>query len=450
MKTKFNKILSVVLTLLVVTGCLTFLSVCKKTDDGSKKEPVDYVSQLTFDLNSTTKKQKVTVKTYIDGDTTHFNVPETVSETRVLKARYLAINTPESTGKIEEYGKAASNFTKDKLKNAKEIYVESDDDKWNLDSTGARHLVWVWYNTAENETFRNLNLEILQNGLAIASNTEASRYGSTCIKALNQAKELKYNVFSEKPDPDFYYGKAQVCTLKAIRLNIESYEGVKVAFEGIVTRQSDNTIYVEDYDEETNCWFGMQCYAGYGGLGEALDFLSVGNRVLVVGTVQYWAAGDTYQVSGLEYNPRPKPGSETDNIKLISEGHAPSYHEPTPEEYISKVSLVVDDELKTFDYAYLNLYSSISFTDLVVKKTYTTTSESSSSQGAITLYCEKNGVEIVLRTEVLYNNGKLVTADEFKGKTLDVKGILGYYKPENSSEGNYQVMILSYKDIVIK
>lgn len=447
MKNKTSKILSIVLVLSLVATCLAFLAVCKKPDDGGNKQAIDYVSQLSFDLDSNTKKQKVTVKTYIDGDTTHFNVPETVSSTLVLKARYLAINTPESTGKIEEYGKAASNFTREKLTNAKEIYVESDDDKWNLDSTGARHLVWVWYNTQDNETFRNLNLEILQNGLAIASNTEASRYGEICIKALNQAKELKYNVFSGQPDPDFFYGKAIRCTIKDLRLDIEKYEGCKVAFEGNVTRQSGETLYLEDYDEETGCYFGMQAYLGF--MSSGLEILSVGNRVLIVGSVQYWEAGGTYQVSGLQYESRPKPGTETEYIKLIEEGVAPAYHTPTAEDYTSKTfDIEVNDEVKTFDYAYLNLYSSISFTDLKVKKTYTTTSDTSSSKGAITLYCEKDGKEIILRTDVLYNNGKLVTADEFKDKTLDIRGIVGYYKAENATEGQYQIMILTYNDIL--
>ena len=92
MKNKTLKILSIVLVLSLVATCLAFLAVCKKPDDGGNKQAIDYVSQLSFDLDSTTKKQKVTVKTYIDGDTTHFNVPETVSSTLVLKARYIAIN----------------------------------------------------------------------------------------------------------------------------------------------------------------------------------------------------------------------------------------------------------------------------------------------------------------------------------------------------------------------
>ena len=61
---------------------------------------VDYATSVKLDMNSDTLKQEVTVKTFIDGDTTHFHVPTSLMDTGVIKVRYLAINTPESTGKI--------------------------------------------------------------------------------------------------------------------------------------------------------------------------------------------------------------------------------------------------------------------------------------------------------------------------------------------------------------
>ncbi len=78
------------------------------TQDSSEVPPetapvdfVDYVGGLKLDFDSETKKQEVTVKLYVDGDTTHFYVPEDIVETGVLKARYIGCNTPESTGSIE-------------------------------------------------------------------------------------------------------------------------------------------------------------------------------------------------------------------------------------------------------------------------------------------------------------------------------------------------------------
>ena len=147
------------------------------TPGGDVEPPasIDYASSVKLDMESSTLKQTVTVKTFVDGDTTHFYVPNSLVDGGVLKARYLAVNTPESTGKIEEWGKAASKFTKSKLSTAESIIIESDDDKLNADSTGGRYLVWVWYRTSATEEYRNLNIEILQNGLAIASNSANNR-----------------------------------------------------------------------------------------------------------------------------------------------------------------------------------------------------------------------------------------------------------------------------------
>ena len=119
----------------------------------------------------------------------------------VFKARYLAINTPESTGQIEEWGKAASAFTRQKLSEATSIVIESEDGKWNADSTGGRYLVWVWYKTDKDTEYRNLNLEILQNGLAIASNSSQNKYGMWCMNAIKQAKAHKLYVYSKEKDP---------------------------------------------------------------------------------------------------------------------------------------------------------------------------------------------------------------------------------------------------------
>ena len=112
-----------------------------ETTENPVIEAVDYASQLKLNMGSITAKQEVTVQNFVDGDTVHFNVPTNVMEGGVLKARFLAVNTPESTGKIEEYGKAASNFTKETLKKATSIILESDTNTWNADSTGGRYLV---------------------------------------------------------------------------------------------------------------------------------------------------------------------------------------------------------------------------------------------------------------------------------------------------------------------
>ena len=437
MKAKY-RILSVLLLMAVLA--VSFISCGKNTEES---EITDYASSVALDTASSTKKTEVTVKAYVDGDTTHFNVPDSVIDGGVLKARYLAVNTPESTGKIEEWGKTASSFTKEKLKNAVSIMVESDDGNWNVDSTGGRYLVWVWYKTEEGGAYRNLNIELLQNGLAIASNSANNRYGDTCMAAIEQAKTSKLHIYSGQKDPNFPYGSASELTLKELRCNVTEYDGTKVAFEGVITKNNNNSIYVEEYDAETDMYYGMTVYYGYSLNGTGLQILSVGNRVRIVGTVQYYETGDSYQVSGLEYSPmRP---NDPNNIQKISEGHAPSYRTLDPETFANgNLIVTVGDENKEFKFAELALYTSVEMKGLKVKSVYTTNNEESSSNGAMTLTCAVNGVEISIRTIVLRDSeGKLITADMLEDKIIDVKGLVDRF------DGTYQIKVFSINDVTI-
>ena len=405
---------------------------------------VDYVGELKLDMNSSTLKAEVTVKSHIDGDTTHFYVDKVVSENGVLKARYLAINTPESTGKIEEWGKAASKFTKEKLMSATSIIIESDDSNWNLDSTGDRHLVWVWYKTSEDSDYRNLNLEILQNGLAIASNARDNRYGEICVKAIDQAKKLKLYVHSYEKDPDFPYGEATVITLKELRCNIKEYEGQKVAFEGVITKVYGEGAYFQSYDEETGLYYGIMVYYGFNLSGEGLEYMSVGNYLRVVGSVQYYETGGTYQISGIQHMPF-KPDNP-DNLKLLGANQEVVYTEISAEEFKNqKVNVeILEGEIKQFATAELIMNTAVSMKNLKVKHVSTTDKEDSSSKGAMTLTCEVDGITVSIRTVVLHDDDKnLITAEMFEGKTIDVSGIVDYFM------GGYQVKVFSIKDIII-
>ena len=404
---------------------------------------VDYAAQLKLNMNTSTLKQEVTVKGFVDGDTVHFHVPTSVMADGVLKARFLAINTPESTGKIEEYGKAASRFTREKLEQAVSIILESDSDVWDVDSTGGRYLVWVWYKTADMDDYRNLNIEILQNGLAIASNSGGNIYGDIAMAAIAQAKAQKLNVHSGQRDPDFFYGEAVELDLKELRTNVSNYNGMKVAFNGIVTINSKNSVYVEAYDAETGLYYGMSVYYGYGLNGEGMQILNVGNEVRIVGTVQYYEAGGTWQVSGLTY--RAMKPDDPNNIQKLSDGHKAAYVLTDPARFVSgTVDVVVDETVVTRPYAEMVMSTSIRMENLVVKSVYTTMDEESSSYGAMTLTCELNGVTVEIRTVVLLDaNGNLITEDAYLGKTIDVNGIVDYY------DGGYQIKVFSSNSITV-
>ena len=455
----YKKFLSLFLALILVAGVFAG---CQEGGEASSQPSatttaptqkqelkfVDYVAETKLNLNSETLKQEVTVKSYIDGDTTHFNVPTSISADGVLKARYLCVNTPESTGKIEEWGKKASNFTKEKLMSATSIIVESNDDHWNADSTGGRHLVWVWYRTSDSEDYRCLNLELIQNGLSITGGTVAERYGSACSAAFQQAKAMKLNVHSNEKDPDFYYGDAYEVTLKGLRTNIALYDNRKVAFEGVVTYNNANTVYVEDYDEETDMYYGISVYYGFE-TGTLLTNLKVGNLVRVVGTVTYYETGGTWQVSGLSF--RDFKPEDPGNTVMISEGHAAANRLTDPTVFNTgklEVETLVDLEgeetqTTTFDYAALAMNTSVSMKDLYVKSIYTT-QNGGDNDGAMTLTCEVGGQTITVRTIVLRDeNGEMLTESDFLHKTIDVTGIVDYFS------GDYQIKVFTTDAIIV-
>ena len=431
----------------------------EQTTAAPAPEFVDFASQLKFNKNSGRLNVEVTVHAYIDGDTTHFNVPSGIVPGDILKARYLGINTPESTGIIEPWGKKASNYTKETLSKATSIIIESDNDKWNADSTGGRYLVWVWYKTAEMTEYRNLNLEILQQGLAFGSNAADNAYSEYTMGALNQAKQLKLFVFSKNKDPEFYYGGAQNVTLKELKLNYEPYKDQLVRFEAVVVKRSGATVYLEEYDAETDMYYGMQVFCGYNTPGNVMQALSIGNRVMMVGTLQYYELGGTWQISNIKYSVDmmdPNGALSKDGIHKIEEGYSPSYRETDAADIVNgKLTLDVitqdadGNEISTpteFKYGELAHYSTVTVKDLTVESVYTTTAETSDDKGAMSITCKAaDGTTIVVRTEVLIDaEGNLVTQDIFPaGTKISVRGIVDSY------DGQYQVRVFAIGDITI-
>ena len=439
MKTSL-RLVSLILLICVVVGSIGSCDLFASKDPEKKDEHVhvDYVANTKLDMNSSTKKLEVDLKWHIDGDTTHFFVPTTVDTTGVMKARYLAVNTPESTGKIEEWGKKASAFTEEKITTAHSIIVESDDENWNYDGNG-RFLVWVWYQPEEGAEYRNLNLELLQNGLALGSKSASTRYGDAAVAAIDQAKTEKLYIFSGENDPTFPYGAAQSVTIKELRTNITEYMGAKVAFEGVITFNSDYTAYIEEYDPETDMYFGMQLFYGYE--AALIEPLSQGNRVRVVGTVGEFHG--TYQVSSLTYNPmRP---DDPANTTVISEGGEVAFRECTPAEFYSNVTIEdAEGNKETVAFTKLAVSTSISMKNLVVKSVYVT-----ATNGEMTLTCELDGKTIDVRTA--FSESKLPASAEayFRGQTISVRGVIDYFDLNDTGNGKYQIRVYLLSDIEI-
>ena len=432
-----------------IAALLMLVSAFVACQPEEQREHIDYVAQTKLDMASESLKIEATVKSYIDGDTTHFYVsPSAEFPDGVIKARYLAIDTPESTGRLEEWGKAAAAHTKEKLKNAYAIMLESDTAEWNKDNNG-RHLLWIWYKTEEAGEWRNLNIEILQSGFAVASNSGQNRYGTTCLAALAQASAEKLYVHSGEKDPSYPYGAATPVTLKELRTNREDYEGVKVAVEGVIAQDTNGTLYIEQFDEEDGKYYGVQVFYGYNMATSAKRFLKTGNLVYLVGTFQYAEVVNAYQIAGLEYD-QMKPGDPAFTHLIEKEQTIPYTEITNLSDFMTgKTDVTVGEETVSIANNELALHTSVSLTNLKVVDTYTTTKETSDDKGAISLTCEKDGVTITIRTIVLRENGVIVTADRFEGKTIDVKGIVDAYTPEGSTEAQIQIRVFSVDAITI-
>ena len=408
-----------------------------------EKKFVDYATNLKFDENSGRKWTDATVKQTIDGDTTHFYVPNTVTPDGVLKARYLGIDTPESTGKVEPWGKTASKFTKSKLTEAGTlIRIESNDGLWNVDSTGERHLVYVWYKSPTMTDYKCLNIELMQEGYSKGKGGGSTVYGEYFQKAQSQAMDFQLHVFSEEKDPDFYYGDYVETTIRGLKESPQDYEGTLVRFNGLITKINANTAYVVDYDAENELYYGMQVFYGYD--SSVGSNMQVGNLVSFCGTYQYYEAGQVYHVSGLTYMAM-KP-NYSKNLRVLETGvtvtpveiTATQLSDTTPKEIYGGISYVD---------CILNSY--VKMTNLRVTDVYTT--QKGDSTGAMTLTCATSDNKVVsVRTTVLKDaQGNLITEDDVLNKTIDAVGIVGKYVSDYSGV-SYQLNVYSLNDLTIK
>lgn len=454
---KRSKLLSCLFASLLT---ITLFTGCNKKEP-TPEGPIDYASQLKLDRNSGSAQQEVTVKNYVDGDTTHFhftipsgkeNTPEMAGiENGVLKARYLGIDTPESTGKVQPWGKAAANFTKEALLSATSIIIESEsiNNTWELDSTGGRYLVWVWYknDNAEDEKYhdyRLLNLEIMQEGLAYSKNNLEYRYYNAMNDAMNYANTNKLKIWGKAKDPNFYYGAAQEVTLKYLleteQLNedtgevetvdrLAEYKDTAIRITGVLYRVAGSAVYVQEDDPETGHTYGIQVYLGPGGV---LDNAEVGAKFCIVGTLQYYDTGCYYQISGVK------------NAGFFEIADDESFR---VDEKIYPCNPVTVDYDELISRRQQLIFANIKVENLKVVDVYTTKNEASSSYGAMTLTCkDSNNNEITIRTQVLKQDGVLVTESAFLNKTISVVGILQPYKPENG-DLSYQIELYSMSDV---
>lgn len=121
------------------------------------KKIILIISIFFIGINFTYAKETVKFSDCVDGDTIKVLVDK-----KEYTIRMLAIDTPESvhpTKGVEYYGKEASNYTCNLVKNAKKLEIEYDDDSDKIDKYD-RLLVWVFVDG------KLLQKELVSNGYA--------------------------------------------------------------------------------------------------------------------------------------------------------------------------------------------------------------------------------------------------------------------------------------------
>ena len=218
---------------------LVFSLVCFACgDDAGEKEPDEKLEQntdytdnlkLTADYNGKSFLNngigKVTLSQCVDGDTAHFIDAKSGT---YFTARFLCINTPESTGRIDPWGKEASKFVQGVLKSAVEIVCEAEvvGKPAETDTTNKRYLAYVWYRSSATADFRLLNLEIVEEGYSKFTDVQTEvKYGNEFQEAHLKSYALKIKNYGEK-DPNYdYSGEVAEVTIAEIKENIDSYSG---------------------------------------------------------------------------------------------------------------------------------------------------------------------------------------------------------------------------------
>ena len=424
-----KKLRNILLILCFILGVGVFAS----CDSGSQDTPVDDDQPQIIDYVETTKLNATVTESSsffeaagvgyakvtrcVDGDTALF-----LTSGKEFTARFLGVDTPESTGQVEEWGKTASLFTAEKLNNAVSIVVQTDGGAAKLDTTGNRYLTYVWYKPSENADYRLLNLELVQEGLSYAKTANVTLYESEFVLAHNQAKNQGVRMHGNEKDENFYYGDAKSVTIKYILENqTEMIKGnVKVSFDCTITLVDGMYVYAQDYDAETDTVYSILLYTGY---NLKTKKLVKGNRLTITGTVQEY--NGYVQIAGMQ----DIAVASEDNIKFIQKDYEIKVTDITPE----KLNSATADMERLL----------VRLENVKVESTYTTTE--GTSTGAITIRGTVDGKSVSIRTAVLYHTGTydLVKADYFEGKTISVVGMIETFN------GNKQIKVVSIEDVTI-
>lgn len=399
----------------------------------------------------------------IDGDTAHFTPLVKTTSSETVKVRFYGVDTPESTGRIQEYGQQASNFTKRRLKEAAAngtivlAGVSSEYAVPTMDANG-RYLCCVWINESVKHCspseLVNLNLWIVQEGYSyVGSLDKMPEYADVFNDAYWQARNNELKLHSGRPDPYFNYGEYIPTDVPAIMKEVYknlndpthaiSFDGEKVKLVGTVVGYANNSIYLQKFDAEEEKYYSINIFCGMTRPAE---------KYLVPGTV--------IDVCGVAKD------SENFGFQITgAEGHFPILESKAKEDDVHilvKAAANTDPEtmLKTFEYTPTELDS--------VASSYVCLNSAVALEGTITANkcsVSQDGKKFTIRfSDVSFDlyltsafagdpdkpNDTWTTTEEWQGKKIAISnGIFTYHSNGTGAARRiyFQIVVTSAANI---
>ena len=183
--------------------------------------------------------EKVCLAQVFDGDTASF----VLENGKIITCRFLAINAPECTKKVEPYGKEALAFVKERLEMAKIIVIEADGSTPELDATHNRYLAYVWY--GDNYPLKLLNLELVEVSLAkLLIMNNVTKYNEAFETAYRQIKSLGEGIHGAIDEG--FNSVFEETSIKELLDKKEYYDAKTVKVKGIVTRTLAKSFFICD------------------------------------------------------------------------------------------------------------------------------------------------------------------------------------------------------------
>ena len=318
---KNKLLLFIVATSMLLTGCKGNKASKCKGDIGNELLDTPITDKLEFAQASSLEGKRfastsendntydhygyVTLRSCTDGDTANFVQEGYVDESDKLitiKTRFLGVNTPESTAKVEPWGKKASLFTKhileDAQKNADEATAAQGKTVCNIalitdpsvmgtrDSSGNRWLAFVWYRPTVDGKWRNLNLELVEQCYSrnqLFQDSQMCNYREFFEQAHARGEKCGYRVFGATDEGYDYTTKTYEYSLWGIKkhyddigISEEGGSGVQLIVTALVVGIQGDNLYLRDllideeqYQEEGESAMLAGCY-GYAGFGSSL------------------------------------------------------------------------------------------------------------------------------------------------------------------------------------